>query len=93
MTSMHVDLALFKGDELLERSDFDVNEEKKTKAFELFQVHHQLVNHAADIVLDSFSDRVGLKRVTLDMPVHESGDWEKVDLGEFTIAFWCRFDV
>ena len=90
---MRVDLALFQGDDLLDRNEISVSTERRTETFSLFKAHHQLVNDAADIVLDSFSDQVDLKRVTLDMPVHESGDWESIDLGKFTVAFWCRVDA
>jgi len=90
---MRVDLALFQGDDLLDRGEITVSPEQRTDSFNLFQAHHQLAGDAADIVLDRFSDSVGLKRVTLDMPVHESEDWESVELGKFTVAFWCRAEA
>ena len=90
---MRVDLALFKGDDLLDRGEIMVSSEQRTDSFNLFLAHHQLAGDVADIVLDRFSDSVGLKRVTLDMPVHESKDWESLELGKFTVAFWCRVEA
>ena len=58
-----------------------------------FRVQYQLGATAADIVLDDFSGGIDLKRVTLDMPIHESSDWESLDLGNYTVAFWCRLDA
>jgi len=92
-SSMHVDLALFDGDVLLERARISVGPAMQTSSLQLFQAHHQLVNDTADITLDGFADRVGLKRVALNMPVHESGDWESIELNKFTMAFWCRLDA
>ena len=90
---MRVDLALFQGDDLLDRREILVSPKRQSDNFNLFQAHHQLVDDAADIVLDSFADQVGLNRVVLDMPVHESQDWESVELGKFTVAFWCRVEA
>ena len=90
---MRVDLALFQGDDLLDRGEIMVSSEQRTDSFNLFLAHHQLAGDVADIVLDRFSDSVGLKRVTLSMPVHESKDWESIELGKFTVAFWCRVEA
>jgi hypothetical protein len=90
---MHVDLALFDGDVLLERGKISVGATRQTSSLQLFHAHHQLVNDAADITLDGFADRVGLKSVVLNMPVHESSDWESIELERYTMAFWCRVDA
>lgn len=90
---MHVDLALFQGDELLERAKIMVGVERRSDSFRLFQVHHQILGDAADVVLDSFSGPVDLKRVALTMPIHESQDWESIALGKFTLAFRCRVNA
>ncbi len=89
MTSMHVELALFDGDELLERGSIYVDAESSCVHFTHFHIAHRLEGDAAKLVLSSFSPRVNLKTVTLDMPVHESTDWESIDLGGFTLAFRC----
>ena len=90
---MHVELALFQGDDLLDRGEILIGAERLTDSFTLFLAHHQLVGDAADIVLDSFADQVDFKRVTLDMPVHTSEDWESIELGKYTVAFWCRVEA
>lgn len=90
---MRVDMGLFDGDELLDRGGIVIGAVKNTNTFKLFCAHHQLIDESADVVLDNFAEGMGLKRVTLDMPVHESSDWESVELDKFTLAFWCRCDA
>ena len=53
---------------------------------------HKLGDEAADIVLDEFAESIELKHSTLLMPVHESADWESIELGKYTLAFWCRLN-
>ncbi|WP_202840737.1 hypothetical protein [Luteimonas saliphila] len=90
---MRVDLALFDGDELLDRGELLVGKAAQTSSFALFQATFELRPDAADIVLANFPEHVDLTKVTLDMPIHESADWESVDLGRYTLAFWCRLDA
>jgi hypothetical protein len=90
---MHVDLALFEGDVLLGRHDFHVGATRTVSGFPLFQVTHGLGQDAADIVLSDFPAHVDLKTINLDMPIHESADWESIDLGRYTLVFWCRLDA
>ena len=90
---MRVDLALFEGDEFLCRGEVNVGRDEEIHSFSLFQVTHQLGQDAADIVLSNFSAHLHLKTVSLDMPIHESTDWESIDLGRYTVAFWCRLDA
>jgi len=89
---MRVDLALFENDELLARNEIRVGAEQIISRFPLFQAAHRLGEDAADIVLSEFPAHIDLKRITLDMPIHESADWESMDLGRYTLAFWCRLD-
>jgi len=30
--------------------------------------------------------------MTLDMPIHESTDWETLDFDRYILAFWCRLN-
>lgn len=90
---MRVDWGLFDGDTLLERGSIQVGVETMTDIFSHFRATHCLGQESADIVLTEFSSRLGLKRATLDMPIHESEDWESVDLDKYTFAFWCRLDA
>jgi len=90
---MRVDLALFDGDELLDRGELSVASTELTSAFALFQATYKLGPDAADIVLADFPAHIDLKTVTLDMPIHESADWESIEVGRYTLAFWCRLDT
>jgi len=90
---MRVDLALFNGDDLLDRGQILVGASETTDAFKLFRVQHHLAAEAADIVLSDFVAPIDLRRVTLDMPIHESDDWESIELGPYTVAFWCRLEA
>ncbi|MEA9678656.1 hypothetical protein VDG01_19760, partial [Xanthomonas campestris pv. raphani] len=88
-----VSLALFEGDTLLDRGCFNVGPDKAELPFSLFNVSHQLGSDSADVVLSGFPGRVDLKRIALDMPIHESLDWESIDLGRYTVVFWCRLQA
>lgn len=90
---MRVELALFHGDDLLERGQIDVSVPAGVSSFRLFRASHRLAAGVADIVLDGFAEGIALKRVSLDMPVHESEDWESIELDKYTLAFWCRLNV
>jgi hypothetical protein len=86
---MRVELALFDGDVLIERGSIDVRAQSSCNHLQHFHVAHRLDDDAAKVVLSSFSPRVNLKTVTLDMPVHQSADWESIDLAGYTLAFRC----
>ena len=90
---MRVDLALFEGNEFLCRGEVSVGPIKGIHSFSLFQVTHHLGQDAAVVVLSNFPAHIDLKTITLDMPIHESTDWESIDLGRYTLAFWCRLDA
>lgn len=90
---MRVELALFDGDSLLERGVIRVGEESKCDHLKLFHVAHRLSNGAAHIVLCNFAPSIKLKTANLDMPVHQSADWESIDLGGYTLAFSCSLDA
>ncbi|GAB2499604.1 hypothetical protein GCM10027084_11250 [Pseudoxanthomonas sangjuensis] len=90
---MRVDLALFDGDDLLDRKEITVSRFKRVDSFTLFRATHQLGHESADIVLGGFAEHLGLNKIALDMPIHESNDWESIDLGRYTLAFWCRLDA
>ena len=90
---MRVDLALFEGDDLLDRKEITVGSSAAIDMFKLFQATHQLGQESAEIVLGNFAEHLGLNKITLDMPIHESNDWESIDLGKHTLVFWCRLDA
>ena len=90
---MRVDLALFDGDEFMCRGEINVSPVEDVDSFSLFQATHHLGHDAAEVVLSNFPAHVDLKTITLDMPIHESTDWESINLGRYTLAFWCRLDA
>ncbi|MEA5667871.1 hypothetical protein VA603_10040 [Stenotrophomonas sp. MH1] len=91
--SVRVDLALFDGDELMTRSSFRVSVAELASYSPLFKVTHKLGQEAADVVLSEFPTHVDLKTIVLKMPIHESSDWESIDMGRYSLAFWCRLDA
>ena len=90
---MRVELALFDGTDLLSRDEIKVGFAPQGEMLSLFQADHRLGETAADIVFSGFPNHIDLKRVTLDVPIHESSDWESINLGKYTLAFWCRLDA
>jgi hypothetical protein len=91
---VRVDLALFDGDTLLERSAIVVTATQQADSLRLFRVGHKLgVGEVVDLVLDDFADHLDLAKSTLRMPVHESPDWESIEIGRYTLAFWCHLDA
>lgn len=90
---MRVQLALFDGDALLERMEIVVGASEVVDDFRLLRATHKLGVEAADIVLDNFAEPVALKSAKLHMPIHESNDWESIQLEKYTLAFWCHLDA
>lgn len=90
---MRVELALFDGDTLMERCEIVVRANQQVNSFQLYRATHKLDSEAADIVLDNFANHIELKRSSLRMPIHESTDWESIELDRYTLAFWCRLDA
>jgi hypothetical protein len=90
---VRVELALFDGDTLLERSAIVVTATQQADSFRLFRAGHKLGLEFADIILDDFADHLDLKKSTLRVPVHESTDWESIEIGRYTLAFWCHLDA
>lgn len=71
---MRVDLGLFEGDTLIDRGAISVGPDKATDTFTHFRATHSLGLEAAEILLSDFSSHIGLKSITLDMPIHDSAD-------------------
>jgi hypothetical protein len=90
---MLVEFALFDNDTLLERNAIRVTVEAQCAHLSLFHMAHQLHGDCAKIVLFNFSPNVGLKTVNLDMPVHQSSDWESIELTKYIFAFRCSLDA
>jgi hypothetical protein len=90
---MRVELALFDGDTLLERGEIQVRTESRCEHLKLFHVAYRLGSDAAQVILSNFSADIKLKTVNLDMPIHQSSDWESIDLAGYTLAFRCSLDA
>ena len=90
---MTVDLALFEGDILLDRGVIRIGVLQTVDTFSHFRITHRLGNDAADVVISDFSSHIALVKTTLDMPIHQSEDWESIDLSRYTLAFRCRLDT
>jgi hypothetical protein len=90
---MLVEFALFDKDTLLERSAVRVCVDAQCTHLAQFHVAHQLRDDVAKIVLSNFSPNVALKTVNLDMPIHQSSDWESIELEKYTFAFRCSLEA
>lgn len=86
---MHVELGLFDGDSLLDRGVIQVTQESRCNRFNAFHVDHRLVGESAQLVLSRFAPGIDIKTAHLNMPVHQSSDWESIDLAGYTLAFRC----
>lgn len=90
---MLVELALFADDTLLERGAVRVTTEAQCAHLKLFHVAHQVCGDIAKIVLSNFAPEIGLKTANLDMPIHQSSDWESIQLATHTLAFRCSLET
>jgi hypothetical protein len=86
---MRVELALFDGESLLERGEIQVTTASTCDHFAFFHATHCLINETAKVVLSNFPPGSGIKTSTLDMPVHQSDDWESIELVGYTLGFRC----
>lgn len=87
---MRVELALLFNDELLGRGALSITPTEQTDDLGVFKATHRLLEHSAIIILFDFAEGVTLRKSTLDVPIHESNDWEGIDLAGYTLAFRCR---
>lgn len=90
---MLVEFALLdENDTLLERTSVRVSAEAQCSHLTKFHVAHQLIDGAAKFALSNFSPELGLRAVSLDMPLHQSSDWESIAIARYTFAFRCTLD-
>ena len=87
---MRIDLALFDGDDLLDRGEVLIGPAIVANSFSLCRVTHQLVGDSAALTLSDFPPHLGIKTIMMDTPIHESANWETQDFGKYMLAFWCR---
>jgi len=99
---MSVDLALFRGDELLGRGSICIRNQRESSEFALQDDMILFISHEFALPASSLSvelrrraegakEKELLLEAGLAMGVHESDDWESVSLGpEYTLGFFCR---
>ena len=90
---MHIDFGLFEGDDLLQKGFIVVTNQENSESFNNINIHHRLLEEAAEIIIEVFSDGKRLIKSVLNMPIHESDDWESIELAQFTFAFKCRLNA
>jgi hypothetical protein len=92
-SGMLVEFALLdENDTLLERSSVRVSAEAQCSHLNKFHIAYQLIDGAAKLALSDFSPELGLRTVNLDMPLHQSSDWESIAIARYTFAFRCSLD-
>lgn len=90
---MLIEIGLFLGDKLLEKGAIRVTEEEAVDESEIISLYHHLVDDIAKIELRVFDNGVQKLKSNLEMPIHESEDWESIELAEYTFAFKCRLNA
>ena len=91
--SVLIELGLFNGDELLHRKSIKVTEQEALYHDSDVSIKYQLIKDVAEIELRVFRDGQQLIKSNLRMPIHESEDWESIELDKYTLAFKCRLDA
>jgi hypothetical protein len=88
-----IDIGLFHGDELLQQGKIKVTEQEHTDENEVISLKHQLTDNMARIELRVFENGEQQIKSNLDMPVHQSDDWESIELAQYTLAFRCSLNT
>jgi len=96
---MHVEFAVFDGEVLLSRGRFHCIASSRTECFAGAESHQFTITHRFDlpacrVFIECRQGDTIRYRAGLAMGVHDSDDWEAVDLGQIhTFAFRCSVDV
>lgn len=90
---MRVELGIFESDNLLFQGEITITEEEYEEENEIIRLKHQLINNEAIIELRIFDGGVQVIKSSLNMPIHESDDWESIELVDFTLAFKCKLNA
>jgi hypothetical protein len=88
-----IEIGLFQGDELLQRGRIKVTEFEQFEENDQISVKHQLVEDAALIELRVFDNGVQQIKSNLEIPIHQSNDWESIELAQYTLAFRCNLNA
>lgn len=89
---MRVDLGLFEDDKLLFQGEIHITDNEHQEENEIIKLRYQLINDEAKIELRVFNDGEQIIKSTLNIPIHESEDWESIQLEKFTLAFKCKLN-
>ncbi len=90
---MLIDIGLFQGDELLQQRKINVTDREQFEKNEQLLLKHQLVGNEARIEVRILDNGVQQIKSNLDMPVHQSEDWESIELAQYTFAFRCNLNA
>ncbi|MFG1497324.1 hypothetical protein ABMA57_11880 [Saccharospirillum sp. HFRX-1] len=90
---MLIDIGLFQGDELLQQGKIKVTEQEQTYRNDVISLKHQLIEDIARIELRVFDNGEQQIKSNLDMPVHQSDDWESIEMAQYTLAFRCSLNA
>ncbi|MEW5251692.1 hypothetical protein [Microbulbifer discodermiae] len=90
---MLIDIGLFQEDELLQQSKIKVTEQEQIDENGAISLKHQLIEDVARIELRVYENGEQQIKSNLDMPVHQSDDWESIELAQYTLAFRCSLNT
>jgi len=88
-----IEIGLFQGDELLQRGKIKVAELEQLEENDQISLKYQLIENSARIELRIFDNGVQQIKASLDMPIHQSDDWESIELAQYTLAFRCNLNA
>lgn len=91
---MRLDLAVFDGDTLLARTSVMLGETRKTEVVVAgryeFESHHAYQEPSSPVDITCRANGRHLYRAALQVGVHNSDDWESIELGTIhTLGFRC----
>jgi hypothetical protein len=93
---MLINLAFFDGDNLLCQGSIQCDVNDSTDVFESgeghrFEIQHRFDEPACPVSIQCNFNGNGLYNVALQVGVHNSDDWESIDLGNIhTLGFRCH---
>jgi len=88
-----IEIGLFQGDELLQRGKIKVAELEQLEENDQISLKYQLIENSARIELRIFDNGVQQIKASLDMTIHQSDDWESIELAQYTLAFRCNLNA
>ena len=95
-TEMRVDIAIFDGDTLVSRYEFCVRSAEAIDDFWVCNVNHRRTADGAVFIFSRheqwrmFGGIYIKEPITLTVPAIEFTDWKSIEMGKYTLAYWCR---